>query len=85
MLKPITKARTGAQTCFNGDPARTGGLEQKLLGSDTDGQDGFGHSVSVDEEHDLLVVGGPYAEDNGVTEVSLPCYCKRTCLLYCQA
>lgn len=47
------------------------GLEQKLLGSDTDGQDGFGHSVSVDEDHELLVVGAPYAEDNGVAEVNV--------------
>lgn len=46
---------------------------QKLLGSDTDGQDGFGHSVSVDDDHDLLVVGAPYAEDYGVTEVSSSC------------
>lgn len=44
--------------------------KQKLLGSDTDGQDAFGHSVSVDEDHELLVVGAPYAEDYGVTEVS---------------
>lgn len=43
--------------------------EQKLLGSDTDGQDAFGYSVSIDEDHELLVVGAPYAEDNGVTEV----------------
>ena len=43
--------------------------KQKLLGSDTDGQDAFGHSVSIDEDHELLVVGAPYAEDNGVVEV----------------
>lgn len=43
--------------------------EQKLVGSDTDGQDAFGHSVSVDEDNELLVVGAPYAEDYGVTEV----------------
>ncbi|CAN0342293.1 unnamed protein product, partial [Laminaria digitata] len=43
--------------------------KQKLLGSDTNGQDAFGHSVSIDEEHELLVVGAPYAEDNGVIEV----------------
>ncbi|CAM9244645.1 unnamed protein product, partial [Sphacelaria rigidula] len=42
---------------------------QKLLGSDTDGQDSFGHSVSIDEDNELLIVGAPYAEDNGVTEV----------------
>lgn len=44
--------------------------KQKLLGSDTDGQDAFGHSVSIDEDHELLVVGAPYAEDNGVVEVN---------------
>lgn len=44
--------------------------EQKILGSDTDGQDAFGHSVSIDEDNELLVVGAPYAEDYGVTEVS---------------
>lgn len=45
-------------------------IEQKLLGSDTDGQDAFGHSVSVDEDNELIVVGAPYAEDYGVTEVT---------------
>ena len=45
--------------------------KQKLLGSDTDGQDAFGHSVSIDEDHELLVVGAPYAEDNGVVEVNV--------------
>lgn len=49
--------------------------KQKLLGSDTDGQDAFGHSVSIDEDHELLVVGAPYAEDNGVTEVSGGSFC----------
>ncbi|CAM9763265.1 unnamed protein product [Pylaiella littoralis] len=43
--------------------------QQKLLGSDTDGQDAFGHSVSVDEDNELIIVGAPYAEDYGVTEV----------------
>lgn len=50
-------------------------LRQKLLGSDTDGQDGFGHSVSVDESNELLVVGAPYAEDNGVSEVCVEGMC----------
>lgn len=46
------------------------GQEQKLLGSDTDGEDAFGHSVSIDEDGELLVVGAPYAEDLGVDEVA---------------
>lgn len=44
-------------------------MEQKILGSDTDGEDAFGHSVSIDEDNELLVVGAPYAEDYGVSEV----------------
>lgn len=44
-------------------------FEQKILGSDTDGEDAFGHSVSIDEDNELLVVGAPYAEDFGVSEV----------------
>ncbi|CAM9924718.1 unnamed protein product, partial [Discosporangium mesarthrocarpum] len=43
--------------------------KQKLLGSDTDGQDAFGHHVSVDATHEIIMVGAPYAEDIGVTEV----------------
>ncbi|CAM9102436.1 unnamed protein product [Scytosiphon promiscuus] len=62
----------GAAYVFSRSPAAEGYVwaqDQKLLGSDTDGQDGFGHSVSVDEDHELLIVGAPYAEDYGVTEV----------------
>lgn len=43
--------------------------KQKLLGSDTDGVDAFGLSVFIDETYELLAIGAPYAEDNGVPEV----------------
>eukprot|EP00752_Nemacystus_decipiens_P003960 g3626.t1 len=65
-------AGAGAAYVFSRSPAAEGYVwaqDQKILGSDTDGDDAFGHSVSIDEDNELLIVGAPYAEDYGVSEV----------------
>jgi hypothetical protein len=69
-------ARAGAVYVFErvtvgggGDAAEIEGEDwrevQKLLGSDTDGEDMFGAMVSVDVAAGLLIVGAPFAEDMG--------------------
>ncbi|CAM9476002.1 unnamed protein product [Chrysoparadoxa australica] len=70
-------AETGAAYVLN-QHFEAGGsiwLETQILkGNDSDELDRFGHSVSADNTHDLIIVGAPYAEDTGVLEQqSLTC------------